>query len=479
VALILAGELAVALWLVWRSLGWPLIHDGPIMHYIAWRISEGAVPYRDVFDMNFPGVYLVHLLVLTAVGTGDVAWRATDLTATAAASLCIGAFAAPWGRIAAVGGAAFFAVYHLASGAWNAGQRDFLLCPLLLAGALGVARWAEGRGLTSLVAGGVALGAGTTIKPHAVAFAVGMLAVVAIVARGRARRGGLVGFVAGVAFVPLAVVAWLASVGALGAWREIILGYLVPLYSRVTRSGDWFHYRWHPWIAIGCALLITIGRLAWTWRAASVRHVIALLGVAYGLLHFLGQRKGWEYHLYPLAAFAAVLLFSEIQPFLTRRSVLGAVPLLASLGAMVVLLSVKGAEAADSSWIAVKERRVAALTRELSDTVGPDDHVQVLDTTDGGIHALLRLRLRTPTRFIYDFHFFHHMDEPGIRRLRAEFIDQLRARPPRAIVLWEAGWPIGGYDRVERFPGLAGVLSGYTLARQGDGYRVYAKRHDS
>ena len=42
--------------LLWLSRHWPLVHDAPIMHYLAWRISEGAVPYRDLFDMNFPGV---------------------------------------------------------------------------------------------------------------------------------------------------------------------------------------------------------------------------------------------------------------------------------------------------------------------------------------------------------------------------------------------------------------------------------------
>ena len=478
-ALVLAAEAALALWLTWRSLGWPLIHDGPIMHYIAWRIAEGAVPYRDIFDMNFPGAYLVHLLIVTTLGTGDLAWRAADLAAVVVAAACVAAFAAPWGRVAALGGAFFFAAYHLASGAWNAGQRDFFLCPFLLAGAIGVARWAEGRGLPSLVAGGLVLGAGTTIKPHAVVFVAGLLAAVIVWARGSESAGAVAAFVISVAVVPVAVVAWLTSLGAMGAWRDIVLGYLVPLYSRATRSGDWFYYRWHPWIAILSALGLTVASLVWTGRGRSVRHVVAFIGVAYGVLHFVGQRKGWEYHLYPLAAFAAVLIFSEVRPLLARKSGRFAVSLLASLGAVVVLLGVKGAEAADSSWIAMKARRVTALTRDLAAITRRDDLVQVLDTTDGGLHALLRLGLRTPTRFIYDFHFFHHVDEPGIRRLRAELVGGLRARPPAAIVLWDAGWPVGGYDRIQGFPALADVLAGYTLARQGDGYRIYAKRHDS
>ena len=117
-------------WLAWRSRGWPLVHDTPLMHYVARRLAEGAVPYRDVFDMNFPGVYLVHRLVLAIGGAGDGAWRLFDLAWLAATALAIAALAAPWGRGPAAGAALFFALYHLAGGAWQAGQRDFLLCEI-------------------------------------------------------------------------------------------------------------------------------------------------------------------------------------------------------------------------------------------------------------------------------------------------------------------------------------------------------------
>src|SRR5262245_7795491 len=85
-AAVVAAYAAVAAWLLVGSLRWPLIHDAPIMHYIAWRIGNGAVPYRDLFDMNFPGTYLIHLAALRVFGAGDPGWRAFDLawlTATA------------------------------------------------------------------------------------------------------------------------------------------------------------------------------------------------------------------------------------------------------------------------------------------------------------------------------------------------------------------------------------------------------------
>src|SRR5206468_467453 len=205
------------------------------MHYIAWRIGEGAVPYRDLFDMNFPGVYLIHLASFRLFGAGDAGWRVFDLAWLAATSLAAAALAAPWGRLAAVGAALFFAVYHLAGGAWQTGQRDFLLCPLLLLAALGVSRWVERPGdRSSPVWGGLARGAGRALS--------------------------------------------------------------------------------------ACSVLAR--------RRVTGRHTVVALGLLYGLVHFVGQGKGWEYHLYPLAAFAAVALFAEAGRRLDARSIV-ALPLLA------------------------------------------------------------------------------------------------------------------------------------------------------
>ena len=109
--------------LAWRSRGWPLIHDAPLMYYIAWRIGEGAVPYRDLFDMNFPGVYLLHLAALRLFGAGDAGWRVFDLAWLAATSLAAAALAARWGRFAAAGAGLFFAAYHLAASKRNGHSR--------------------------------------------------------------------------------------------------------------------------------------------------------------------------------------------------------------------------------------------------------------------------------------------------------------------------------------------------------------------
>jgi hypothetical protein len=43
----------------------------------------------------------------------------------------------------------------------------------------------------------------------------------------------------------------------------------------------------------------------------------------------------------------------------------------------------------------------------------------------------------------------------------------------------KATWNRPGYDRLRALPGLARLLDrAYTLAVEGDGYRIYAKRPD-
>lgn len=469
--------------LAWRSRSWPLVHDAPIMHYLAWRVADGAVPYRDLFDMNFPGVYLVHIAVLKLLGPGDGAWRAFDLAWLAVTALAVAAFAAPWGRVAAAGGALFFAAYHLAGGAWQAGQRDFVLCPFLLVGALGVVRWAEAgcpREARSLAWGGLALGAGITMKPHALALAAGLALVVVVAARRAAVSAWVPGATFGLSVVlpSLAAAAWLSVVGALAAWREIVFDYLIPFYARLGRGGGWMVHRGYVWLAIGAAVLISLGHALWR-KGFTVRHVVAALGVLYGVAHFVGQGKGWEYHLYPLAAFVAVILFAELEPVRHARRRLVFAALAASLVIVVGVLHVKGSEAASPAWIAEKERRVGALVDALAPRLRPGDLVQALDTTDGGIHALLRLRAVQPTRFVYDFHFYHDVGTPVVWSLRARFIDELDRRPPRFIVLFERSWPAGGYDRLDGFPSLRRRLDGaYRRDTAGDGYVIYAKRDD-
>jgi hypothetical protein len=461
----------------WRSLSWPLVHDAPILHYIAWRIAHGAAPYRDLFDMNFPGAYLIDLGVVRLFGAGDAGWRAFDLLWLAGGVVCIAATVATWGRVAAACAGLFFALYHLAGGAWQAGQRDFVVSPLLVLAALGVARWAEGRDARSdLVWSALALGAAVTVKPHAIVFAAALCVAIGVVAA-RSRRSpwrSLGTFAASLLVIPALVVGWVAVRGGLSAWQHIVFDYLLPLYSRLGRPASWAFTGWRVWLAILPAAALALAT-AFARRRFTIRHALVAVGLAYGVMHFFGQGKGWEYHLYPLAAFASTAMFAGLSDSGNGRRTLAWAAVFICILAATVLLVVRCVREPDAPWVAVTERRVTTLTHELAGRISSGDRVQVLDTTDGGIHALLRLGVLEPTRFLYDFHFYHDVDSPIVRTLRAEFVRDLDARPPRCIVLLEHGWPTGGFERVRGFPELEQRLERYPTVSRGDGYVLYAR----
>lgn len=490
--LILAASAGLLAYLGWRSLGWPLIHDAPLMHYIAWLITQGAVPYRDAFDMNVPGVYLVHLAVLAVGGSGDWPWRLFDLGWLAATCGLVYGYCRPMTtRWAAAGGATLFALYHLSGGAWRAGQRDFLLGAFLLAGAWGVARSVERGGLLRpLLWSGLALGAGMTVKPHAALY----WAICAVAAAWAWwRRGRPVWLAAGTVLgagllVPALVFGWLGWLGGLRPFIEILTGYVLPLYSHVGRatalqSLRWYAYGWELWL-----LFLALGALAMLApvpRGFAARKTLLALGAAYGWLHFALQGKGWEYQLYPLALFLCALAPTAVArvsrdpgrgtlvAFEYRRGLA-----LALWALLVVVLGVKGMDALEAPWIAAKERRVAAVTRELGRLVPPGATAQVMDVTEGGIHALLNLGVRQPTRFIYDFHFFHDEADPRIQALRAEFAAALEAGRPAVIVIFKDTWNRAGYDRLQEFPAVSLLLGrAYGVAVNGDGYRIYLRRN--
>jgi hypothetical protein len=62
------------------------------------------------------------------------------------------------------------------------------------------------------------------------------------------------------------------------------------------------------------------------------------------------------------------------------------------------------------------------------------DRVQPLDWTGGAVHGMLMANALPATRFLYDFHFYHHVNTPVIRRIRKEFLSALEATPPRFLI---------------------------------------------
>ncbi|HZN25230.1 MAG TPA: transketolase C-terminal domain-containing protein, partial [Burkholderiales bacterium] len=144
-----------------------------------------------------------------------------------------------------------------------------------------------------------------------------------------------------------------------------------------------------------------------------------------------------EYHLYPLAAFASVLAFSEVEALVARRRVVLGGLVALSLLASGATLARRGHDTVAAGWVRDKEAVVTSLVDDLARRWTAADTIQVLDTTEGGVHALLRLGAQTPTRFLYDFHFFHDVRHPTIRGLRDELVRDLAARHDLLVTIEE------------------------------------------
>jgi len=469
-----AAIAALALSLTVRSLAWPVINDAVVMHYIAARLLEGAVPYRDLFDMNFPGVYLVHMLGIVLFGPSDAGFRALDLIMLVGTVAGLGVALTSFGRWASGFGVSLFWLYHLAAGpSWGAGERDFFQClPLAWMTAAAIAYMKSGRVVTLALAG-VSLGAAVCVKPFALLMAP-VLMVLAWRRPSAERVTALVVLAVGFA-VPVAVVlTWLASTGGLAAFLDIVGGYL-PLYGVLGRR-PLSELLFVPRRALTIWALVGFLGL---WRAGRLDRRMLVLGsgFVYGWLNIILQGQGNGYHAYPLALFAIAVVAAGAGAALEKGKRVLSAMLQVVLLVTVARVAVDALKAPDASSIAKVLTRVHAVAAILAPVVSKGESVQVLEaTSDGLIHALYLLRARQPTRFIYDYHFYHTVDHPYIQRLRAELLEGLRARPPGAVVLIEPGvsFTPRGYARLEDFPALATLLeSSYRLAHEGEGYQGY------
>jgi hypothetical protein len=451
--------------LLWRSLDWPLVGDAAIFHFIAGQMRMGAVPYRDIVDINMPLIYLVHAAVVAVGGMSDVAWRAFDLISAALMSGLILALVWPAGRAPAIHAALIVLATHLLLGPFAAGQRDYLMPIPALAAALVSARAAENpqrRCLELLLAGACAMIA-AAIKPSGL-----LLLALPAVTMGGLRRREAAWIAAGAAGTGLVLLAVLAAWGALAPFVAMLRG-LLPLYAALeTRKLSDIVRDTAGWLAPTDGLALAAALAIALPKPPRARAMIGL--TLFGLIHLLAQGKGWFYHGYPLAIGLACWGAWSLAALSSLRAAL-----CLTITAATLAWLVPPALTQPRAYPAVPA--ASAMQKALQERLPRGARVQVLDSDAGAFIAMARAGMRQATPHIQWFSLLLAPDSA-----RRDFVAALAADPPAAILLTNSQWPKpSGFEAADRWPEFAALLrSRYVLDRTEDEHsivwRLYLRR---
>jgi hypothetical protein len=466
---------------------WPLVHDAPILHYIVFLMSKGFIPYIDIVDMNSPGAYLLESLGMHLFGGDARGWFLWDLAGAGMVIFGSAWVAGPGRRAAGVMAGSLTTIIHLADGASNIGQRDWIVAGLLLLSFGCIFQMLRGGHAAWLGGAAFFVAVAATVKPPAILF--GFLVLGSLASSGckeprRAFWWSMGGFLAPVAVVGCFLVKWHALDGFIAA-----LTGLIPCYASLQETsllgliGAMLGRLDLLFLALALvAFCMFLLRRGWSSYASAALLLGALAAIAY----YVWQDKGWAYHRYPAVAFGSLFMVMEMERGIRAA---GARARIAWPALAVLAILLPCAALARERKSTYRMGTLLHLQADLTRLGGPQlsGRIQCLDMTHGEcINALYRLQLVQSTGFIYDFVLFPERSTAVTDALQSRFMRLISARPPCVFVLSEQDWPGGGrgYAQLMRWPAFAQFLQqNYALETQHDegpadmsGYRIYVLR---
>ncbi len=479
------------------SLNWRYEHDSPLMIYAGWLVKNGAIPYRDFFDMNMPGTYFIMTLMGLIFGWTDLSFRIFDLIILAGISGFTFLWMRRFGKWSALIAAITFPLWYLHEGPMMSMQREYIaLLPLgamLTAASLNKYKYVIS---TSFVIGFLA-GIIALIKPQFLLFIIPVSILILKHQSDKPRIRRKIIALAGGIFLPLfAAFLYLLFTGGLVPFFDIALNYW-PLYTHMTHghmpiSGfnrllyivkSTIHglINYYTVAAIAGLVVLKIQREQSHW----FRTLVFLLIAAAILPALSGQF--WDYHWIPFFYFALCTASLSVHALSIKKlNFLKALPIVVLI-IYIYIISIKTASeiytsfTKRTSWNANDHPKLGVpddVARFLNAHLKEGDTVQPLDWTGGAVHGMLIARAPLATRFIYDFHFYHHINEPYIKSLRSEFMRELYAAKPQFIirVFDNKPWP-RGENTTRKFPELTAFIAhNYTEALNGSTFTIFEKK---
>jgi hypothetical protein len=438
--------------LVLATASWKQVNDPAQLSYLCFLMDHGMAPYRDLIEVNMPGIYLVNWSVMHVLGESSYAWRIFDFSLTGIAAWAMIVIARPYDWLAGALGATLFALYHGRDGAGQAGQRDFIIAVLLLCAYAFLFEFFRRRRQWAIFFFGLCAGMSATIKPTPLPLVFLILVLAAI----RLRRAGepilrpavyaLLGLL-----VPFAIVgAFLVSKHSVGAFWYLLRVDL-PFYMslRPLPFSKLMMLVASPSVATLALIALAIALLkwhGWNWEI-----VLLVAGIVFGIASFLTQAKGFPYHRYPMLGFLFLWVGLQIVAGLRAR---GAVGILAATGFAfaLILLPIYLREASRKVW---DTQFTDSLAADLNHLGGHElsGHVQCIYMQADCHEALYRMRLVQSTGLFYDYLIFGSAQQQIIRDTRQQFWQQFQKNTPWVVVVGSGLYPNSyGYGKLASWP---------------------------
>ncbi len=455
-------------------------------------VDNGLLPYRDIFETTMPATFLFHYLVVALGLEGNTSFVSLGIAGFVCLSVLGSLILGQINIWAALLFAPAYLSFMLSFGPEALLQREVLgLAPVSLALLIATRNW---QPVTKCLAIGFLFGFATLIKPQ---FALGApVVVLAALAwpsdtwtnRLKGIGCSLLGFISPLLLT--LVLLWMT--GAIEQFLFILREY-TPLYIQQTRTHEFVStdaraaYLWNGWRQFGGLWTLLPGPIMLTiliWftgkKAFSEHHTlliaITILSFLYGLMPILSGQF-WPYHYFLFAYFSLmalsgllVVLQREFSPFakwiglgVVSATLLLQTPRFTNLEQTKLSSAKRVAEA--------KEMQVA-----LETWLPSGARVQPLDWTSGTLHAMMLARAELATRFMYDFHFAHHVSHPTIQGLRSKFVEELRSDPPEALLEGLKATRVKGEDVSYDFPELEKFRTeNYTKVAESERFALYRR----
>ena len=462
----------------------PLERDEGEYAYIAWRMSEGELPYRDWFDQKPPGVFLAYRLALALPADPLIAIRGVAAVFSAASALalffCVRGLLGTAAGVAAALLLAFLSADPMLQGP-IANTELFVLPWLCIAAALLVHALGDARARPALgLAIGASLGIATAFKQVALVNAALFVALFWLRARepGRARRSARFAaeLAAGGLSVWGAIGLWLWRGGALEAAVDAILLHNLDYVAQLglAERAALFRYSVPPLVpSQAAAWLLAAAGLVLLARRPDVRFPALFLG-GFAAANAIGTSASglfFPHYFQPMlpavAALGAAVVAGGGDPRVEpRRAALRWLGVALALAPLVVAAAgfwrLDPDEAVRRIYPGAYFEAMPAIGAELAAQTAQGDRIFVFGSEP---EIFFYARRVSASRYIFLDPAFG--TSPDAAQRQAEVIAELEAAPP-AAVLWI---PTG---RMQPAPGRPQELTRSVTLLLGSAYRLHA-----